>query len=71
MAFNANTDTNYALVLAAGVGLNGPDLDNFKNLLIANFCLQCTNGATLVNNTSMTNILALIKQSLQSKQYQF
>ena len=78
MPFVPDTDVNYQLYKTAVNAATPGDaasytettpvpasrLPEFNELLIEYFSLQCTNGATLVNTTTMTAAIAAAKASL-------
>lgn len=70
MAFNVNTDTNYAAYLAIVANLNAYDRAQFDAFLIKDFALQVTNAATL-SAGGFTAILAAALASAKTGVYQF
>ena len=70
MAFNVNTDTNYAAYLAAQNGLDAYTKSQFDIFLIKEFALQVTNAATL-SAGGFATILQNALASARSGNYQF
>lgn len=56
MAFNVNTDANWAKVVVALNALSGPQADNFKIALIQYLCADVT-AATTINAAELVNAI--------------
>ena len=71
MAFNVNTDVNYANYLTTVAPLDAYTRAQFDAFLIKNFCLQATNAATLSSGAGFQTILNTVLSAAKQGNYTF